>query len=625
MLEQMRSATKSWLGIIVGGVLIISFALWGVQDIFTTDLNDPIATVGDTDIGAQEFLVTFNQDLQRMRSQLGGDFSQADAISIGMDRSAIESIVQRTLMDREANSFGLRASDQRIRDEIRNNSAFRGPTGRFDQDTFQETIYRMGFTQDSFALAMRQDMARNQLISSMVSGAFMPQDLVTSLYRYESEERVMEYFMFPAEAAGDFGDADAATLEAYYINNLTNYQTPEYRALTVLVISPESLIPLMEVTEEDIQITYEIRESLYVVPERRTVDQLAFRTEEAANTALASLERGAAFQEVGGAFIPLGSVAPSEMGDLATSEAAFALTEPGRTGVVEGTLGFAILRVVDITPGSQTPFEEVRDEIRDDLARQAADEEIYEIYEQAADMRAGGEDIAVIGERLRQQVITVNAIDRTGLDRYGEINEEIAGMQGLLRDAFAAFEGEDSNFKETEDVYYVVRVDSIAPASVHPYEDVSVRVTNDWRNDEVTTRLRTLADETATRINAGEDFTDVAADMGRIIRLTPRPVGRTGTTEIFTQDVLTQLFQQPVGTAVAGKVQLGISHIVTRVTDVQEADLSNSAEELTAMQQQLSRNLADEVVLTFVEHAQANTDVRVNEVVLRQALNYQGQ
>ena len=626
MLETIRNATKSWLALIVVGLLVVSFALWGVQDIFTTDLNDPVAIVDDTDISAQDFSVAFNQQFNATRSRIGGQFTQADALAIGLEREVLNNIIQRTLVDAVADQFDLRVSDERLSAEIRTNPAFFGVSGQFSQQAFNEALRNVGFSQESFAQGMRDDLERNQLLSALTSGTFMPSEMVLSLFEYAFEERSMEYFLLPADAAGEIADANGEALQAFYLDNLSNYRLPEYRSLTILEISPANMLDSIEISDDDITRTYEIRSNRYQTPERRTVDQLAFGSGADANTALAALEAGSAFEDVGGVYANIGSVAVYEMNDAASGEAAFALTDPGHTGVVPGALAFAILRVIDITPGTTTPIEDVRDEIRLDLATQAAEEEIYSIYNQAADMRAGGEDLAVIAQQLGQSATIIEAVDISGFDRNGELREDLTAMGDMMFRAFSLQEGDDSNFQTTEENgYFVVRVDAIIPASVHPFEDVADRVANDWTREQVRVSLNTMARELAARINAGEDFTTVAAEAGRVVRATPSSLRRGGATEIFTSDVLNQLFRFDIGTAVPGAIQLGSTHIVARVTDVQSADVAAAQADIATLQNQFNQELANEIISSFVDNEEANANVRINEVVLNQVLNLQNQ
>lgn len=622
MLEQMRGATRSWLGYIVGGVLIVSFALWGVQDIFTTDLNDPIAKVGDIDVSAQDFIVAFSQEFRTTQNQLGGQFTQTDALAIEMDRDVIRGIAQRLLVDRVADDFDLRVSDARISTEIRANSNFFGVTGSFDQQTFNEMLRSVGTNGELFAEDMRENLERSQLLSSLTSGVFMPQEMVSTLFEYSFEERIMEYFLLPADAAGEIDDAGQAELEAFYLDNLSNYRLPEYRGLTVLLINAGNMVDSIEITDEQIERTYNIRQRTYHIPERRSIDQLAFGSEAEALAGRAALEAGTPFTDVDAAYIDLGSVSSLQMGDPVVSEAAFALTEPGRTGVVAGALAFTILRVTNITPEQNTPLEEVSEAIRLSLATQLAEEELYAINDQAADMRAGGETLEAIAQRLGQQVFTIEAVDASGLDRDGEVVTELAGLRAVLIDGFTTQLGDDSNFEPIEgNGFYDVRVDSVTPASVHPYADVPDRVLLDWRNEQVRARLEVLSTELSNRINAGEDFTNVAAESGRIVRVTPSALRRGGTTEIFTADVLNQLFSVPVGTTVPGAIQLGNTHLVAQVTVVEAADMSASQAAMVTLQAQLNRTMTNEIVTSFVEDAESRNPLRINNDVLIQALN----
>ena len=55
MLDMLRKSASGFIGIAIIGLLVIAFALWGINDIFTGYGGDTVATVGDEKIDAVSY------------------------------------------------------------------------------------------------------------------------------------------------------------------------------------------------------------------------------------------------------------------------------------------------------------------------------------------------------------------------------------------------------------------------------------------------------------------------------------------------------------------------------------------------------------------------------------------
>jgi peptidyl-prolyl cis-trans isomerase D len=622
MMEQIRNATKSWLAIVIVGLLIVSFAMWGVQDVFSSDPNDPVAVIGDQEISQAAFAQEYNLVFRQARAQRGGQLTQAEALAMNLDRDALNNMIRRTVVDLVANRLGLTTSNQMLQQQINSNPAFAGPTGQFEQRSYFEALAQAGYTPSSYETSMRNDLTRSQLLGSIVSGLYVPPGLASAHYEYAFEQRELEYFLLPVAAAGDIADPGDEVLQAYFEQSANQYRAPEYRALTLLKLSAVDLAADMDVPDEDVETLYNIRSASLQVPERRRIEQLTFAATEDAEVALNLLRAGGTFQNVGGTYIDLGDLAEDEGIDEAVMEAAFALTEPGLTDVVEGALSTSIVRVTGIEPGRSTPFEAVRDELRLELATQTAGEEIFAISEHVQDMLAGGEDLAVIGDQLNVPIVTTAGIDRNGLTPDGEEFTTFMQTPGLIDAAFELSEGEDSGFRDTPNGdFYVVLLDNITPSRTKAFDEVREQVLDNWRDNQIDDVLSAMADDAAARINNGEELAAVAASLGRDVRTTPRPIRRGDTSEVFSNTLLNTLFTEPAGMAAASPVFLGSSYVVAQVTEIIPADPDASADQVATLRSGLEDRMAAEIVNLYVDSTEEDLNVRINEEVLSQVLS----
>src|ERR1051325_10380287 len=75
MLRGIHKASSTWLGkavmAAVMGVIAVSFAIWGIGDIFRGFGRSAVATIGGTEISIEEFRRFYNDRLQQLGRQVG--------------------------------------------------------------------------------------------------------------------------------------------------------------------------------------------------------------------------------------------------------------------------------------------------------------------------------------------------------------------------------------------------------------------------------------------------------------------------------------------------------------------------------------------------------------------------
>ena len=83
MLRGMRKASSNWLGktimAVVMGVLIVSFGVWGIADIFKGFGQSTLAKIGGTEISANEFRQLYTDRLQALGRQFGRPLTMEQA------------------------------------------------------------------------------------------------------------------------------------------------------------------------------------------------------------------------------------------------------------------------------------------------------------------------------------------------------------------------------------------------------------------------------------------------------------------------------------------------------------------------------------------------------------------
>src|SRR4030081_734118 len=302
MLRGMRKASSNWLGktimAVVMGVLIISFGVWGIADIFKGFGQSTLATIGHTEISINEFRQLYTEKLQQIGRQFGRPLTPDQARAFGLDRQLLQQTIAEAALDEEARRMGLGQSDAETMRMIFSDPNFKGVGGAFDPSRFQATIRQIGFTEQRYMADQRRLSLRRQIAGTVASGLEPPKVLIEALSRFQNEQRGIEYVKLDAAQAGTIAPPSPEALAGYFDDHKTQFRAPEYRKLSFVMINPEEVGKWTTVSDEDARKVYADRRDKLGTPEQRQVSQLVFPYAEEAAPARGRLTSGLSFEDL---------------------------------------------------------------------------------------------------------------------------------------------------------------------------------------------------------------------------------------------------------------------------------------------------------------------------------------
>src|SRR5512132_1749497 len=575
MLRGLRKASSNWLGkavmAAVVGFLVISFAIWGIGDIFRGFGRSTVAKIGRTEITVEQFRTLYNDRLQQYSRQLGRPISADQARAAGLDRLVIGQIFSEILLDERARELGLALSDSEVVKLITNDPAFRGPNGQFDRFRFEQTIRNAGYTEARFVAEQRRQMLRRELAGTIASGLSAPKALVETLNRYQNEQRSIEYVLLDRALAGEIASPPPDALAKYFEDRKILFRTPEYRKLVVVSLIPSEQARWIEISDADLKRAYEERRARYVTPERRHILQIDFPNAEAASAAAERIAKGASFTEIAKELgksekdIDLGTVPKSAVIDRAAADAAFALKEGEVSAPVQGRFGTVLVQVLKIEPEQVRPLEQVAGELKQELASARAKSEIFDVYNKIEDARAEGKSLEEAAANLKLEARTVE-VDRSGRDPAGT-PVKLPDAQRLLAGAFTTDIGVERDPLQFQDGYVWYEVTGLSPSRERSLDEVKDQVEARWRDQEIATRLDAKTTAILEKLKAGETLLQAAgADRLKVETLTGLKRGEaSGPLSAAGVDAVFRTAKDAVGKTEAAQPA---EQVVFRVTDI---------------------------------------------------------
>lgn len=580
MLEFLRNKASGVLGILLIGLLVIAFGLWGIADTFTGFSNAELGRVGSEKIKRQEFQLRYMQSTQQLSQQLGSPISAAQARNLGVPQQVMANMLGGAAMRELGADLRLAYSDEAIAKSIVNDANFAGPGGTFDEPTFRTVLAQNGLSEELFVKDQRSFHIINQLTEASLDSGLMPDALVDGLFKHFLERRVAKYMILTLNETDEVGDPTEEELETFFNQTKLRFAEPERRSGQALLISPARFAELISIEDETLREEYEIALSDFSVPEKRQIDQLVLSDEEQVNTVRDMKAAGKSFVEILKAVdqtldnTDLGTVERDDLISADLAEIAFSMQSGEISDVIEGPLGYAVLRVRSITPGATLPFEAVKQRLQNRIVYDQALEDMMAFSETVEDELAGGETLETLGQRFDLDVIQIADINRDGVNRDGNKLTLLDVYDDIPSTLFESAVGEDIPMIENDDGSYVwLRLDEITPSEVPPLDDIRDAVAAEWQISERTKLLEAMAEH---MVKQGDEIGSFSKAQKTFARepLVSEPMTRQTSNDTFSEAAVSRLFAANEGEFAWANVGFGGEIIVMQVDKIIEADVS---------------------------------------------------
>jgi peptidyl-prolyl cis-trans isomerase D len=620
MLDSLRKGVGTWFVKAFLFLLVASFAVWGIGDIFRGRTDSAVITVGDAKIEPQQFTDAFNREVRRMSQAMGQPLDREQARAFGVVDRTLQQLVTQALYDAEARDLGLAASRETILQQIRENPAFRNEFGQFDRFRFEQLLRENGFSEASFVAANQRDLTRAQLFEAVVGGAQPPRQLVEFFYRRQQERRVAEIVTVPASAFTGVGEPDQAALEKFHAEHATRFTAPEYRAITFVTLRPDDLLGEMHASDADVAAEYEDRLAELSTPEVREVEQILFDTEEAARQAVERLKAGEDFykvaQEAAGQSEAATRLGEQRREDLLpeAAEAVFSLPQGVAGAPVRTAFGWHVFRVTKVTPGRKPTLEEAAPKLLDELKRRRAAEAMFEMANRIDDALAGGSSLEEVSQQFKLRYVKLGAVDPDGRNARGEPVEALPQSQAFLSAVFSTEKGAEPQLREFEGGgYFVLRVDEVTPPALRPLDQVRQQAVEAWKAEArlaaATVRAAGLAEKARQA-----DLAQLANEAGFPFQRTePQTRQEAASGEALSFEAAQILFGLAPGETATAANREGDGRLVLKLVEIRPADPAADQAGVARLRDQLRAAMADDLLTGFRAALEREIDVRVNE------------
>lgn len=559
MLQSMRQSTQSTAAKVIIGLIVLSFAAFGLETLLPGGAGTSVAEVNGEEISPFALQEAITQQKRQLVSVLGDDIDPALLDDDRLQPRALQSLIQRALLLQKSTALNLVASEAQVGKSITAIEAFQ-LNGQFSPDAYKSVLANAGYTPERFRRVQAEDIVLTQLQTAISETEFATQTELAATANLIAEERDVRYLVIPGEGLVTDDDLTDAALQNYYQQNEAAFFNPEQVTVDYILLDPADFV--VSVDESVVEEQYEAVKDEYEVAEQARVSHIlliqgddesdATYGQRVAGTA-ERIARGEDFadlaaelsDDLGSASLggelgfTDGSAFPDEM------EAAIAaLAEPGDISeAVETDAGTHFIRLEERIAGDSVDYASVREELRASIEAAEAERNLLIAVEELRDLAFNAPDLsgpaAAIGAEV--QVSEPFSLGE-GEGLFADTRLRELAFSDDVKDS-----GNNSEVLELSGQRFVsVRVRDVRAPQIAPFEEVESEVRRGLSTELETAALVDITARAETLLAAGESMEEAANALGVEWRV---ELAATRLTSQLPQQVLEVAFAMPQGQA----------------------------------------------------------------------------
>ncbi len=532
MLGLIRERAQGFIAWVIVILIIIPFALFGINEYFETDSNVYVAKVNDVSIPEFEYRRIYQNERAFRQSIVGNDPDSPFMNEESIKRSALDRIINTEVMSQAASANGFDVGDQLLLQSIASREEFQ-TDGVFDAALYNALLRANNLSPADFEANVRREMMANQFVAGVMDLAIVTGYELDTLLRIQEQTRKIGYMVlsaesFKADESEAFSDDE---IKRHYEKNIDRFSLPEQVSLEYVELSADGLLDDIDVDESLLRERYEDHIDSFGLPEERRARHILINITEDASEAdieaarskaadlLARIKAGESFEALAkensddaGSAIDGGDLGYFGRGDMVATfdETVFSMKVGEVSEPVKTPFGFHIIKLEDVREGSTKSFEEVRAELERSYREQQAEDILFDQLEVLSNLTYENPDsLSIAADEMGLTIKTVDFFDRNSGP----------GIASNLRVRKAAFSSEVMAGNNSEPLeigenhMVVIRINEHRPESYRPLEEVRDDVVALLREQRARNAAVSRGETLLKQLEAGSDVTALAAEQ----------------------------------------------------------------------------------------------------------------
>jgi peptidyl-prolyl cis-trans isomerase D len=524
MLKQIRGATRSPLALVLIALLILSFAVWGINDIFRGSLGSSVAQVGETSISMSDLRRDVELAARQQGEETGRQPTMEEARDSGIAEAALRRLIAGATLEEAGRRLGLRVSDDLVREAYEGIEAFIDPlTQQFDPVRAIGLLRQNGWSDVDFERQLRAEIIQRQLNNGSVGGLRPPSILTDLRMAFLTEERAISFVAVTPSNVVLPTQVDEAELVAFFEERQENFARPETRNISLVRLSLSGFASILEIPEEELEALYQQELSVLAAGDRRDLQIFSFADPSLAGPIEERLNAGLPFETIaaeveGVTLTSRESVTEIDVRDRAIRERAFALGVGEYSEPIEGGVGQRIVYVSRLVESERPDRDEVIADLRERLAEEQAADALFAALSEFEEARNQGLSLVAAAEQAGVPVIALAQVTPQGVSLADDSRFDDRAARDILDRAFSQQVGLETETVDLgDDGYFALQVDAVDERRERSLAEVRDEVEavylRNARNDAVLARAREIEDALKRGLSGEAFATETGGDF----------------------------------------------------------------------------------------------------------------
>ncbi len=616
-----QSGIGGWMVKILLVLLIISFAIWGIEDmLFGQARQVNVASIGSQQITSQMLGQAVSREEERLRASFGRALTPEMLKSMNLEAQVLERMIARNLLHKEATELGITPSEADLLAAIRSNPSFQNAQGQFDKNQFLLALRRNDLSEKDYLAQLKQSLATEILVATIHRAQPSKAEL-DFLYQAMKQSRSGTLYTL-SQSSIPLDPPTQEALETYHREHSAQFMTPELRSASYVVIHPKDLEKDITVSSADLETLYKQRQDEFKRGERREVSQLLFDSKEKATAAHQHLRDGKTFAEAareGGtkdsAPVAMGLVEKSKLPAEAAEEV-FSLAADSFTAPIQSAFGWHIFKVSRIEPPRTLGLDEVKTHLEQEARQSKLEQAVSSITNHLEDTLASGSPLPEAAAMIGLSVHSIEPVDRKGHGKDGTPAKDIPDLERFLEVLFSTEEKTESSVRSSKGGdLFVLRVESVQPEALRPLAEVRQQVTDALLSHERKEKLSALAVDISAKFNN-------PAERAALIRQHQlkesrfEAVRRNDERSVLPASVIDELFDKRVNEATAMAENDAGDWIIAVLDRIDEHTVPPQEADYASLRRSTEDSTSDEMTRQYLAYLRKKHHVTIDNQAL---------
>jgi peptidyl-prolyl cis-trans isomerase D len=633
MLSFLRRRKRSWIIIILLGVIVFTFVLYfgGGSDLGQS-ATDVVVEVNGENIRQRDLEINFQRALEVYRDLFKGSLTQEMVKNLNLRESVLQEMIQQRLLLQESKRLGLEATEEELVNVITSLPVFQ-VNGQFSNQRYLDFLRSRRMTPVQFEAEQKQEISVRKLLEMIRDSVRVSDSEIRDRYRLESEKVNLNFVRL---AASDFlAEVKVASQEVktFYENNKESLKEPVRVQVEYVTYPFDHFGAQIRISDKDAENVYQSqRQKRFTEPRAAKVRHILIRAPEgAAKNARAiareKAEHVRAEAVKGKDFAALAqqySEDPSSSagGDLgwftagqllpALEKAAFELRKGEISQVVESALGYHLLKLDD-TKGEKTKsFSEVKDQIGAEIRREKGSAEAGKAIDADREKLVAGGDFSQLA---KERGLRLSA---SHLFTPDERVPELENVEEFYKKAFA-LPVKEVSVVHGPNAYYLMRVIQRKEPSVPPLESVQARIEADLKNKKAAELALQKANALLAQLRKEKDLARLAQqngfrveETGWFARNTPE-LPKIGPLKELKPGGIAVSQHQPIPEVIYSQADAAY---LFYFKESREPDMESFEKEKSRLQAQALSQKRDNALQQFIDSLKSRAHIKFHEAAL---------